>query len=333
MGAATSKNTKSDDFYGISAVSSLTGISSHLLRIWERRYNVVEPVRTDSKRRLYSRDNVDRLIRVKQLVDQGHAIGEVAKLSDEKLQERFFEVNGSDLAGSQNGSSPARVVFVGGTSRNEVRSAADRGQNLELIGEFADIDSMDQALKQGSADFLILDESTLFAETVHGLRDILVRHSVSLIIVIYRFAHSDALDELDKSPNSSIIPLKGPIQPDDLIRIAANSKELEKFLSFPPQTPLELEVESGETPPRRFSDRKLSELASRTSVVDCECPQHLANLLSSLSAFEEYSAQCESRNTEDAALHNYLYQTTAEARHTMETALAKVLKHEGIDID
>jgi len=50
-----------------------------------------------------------------------------------------------------------------------------------------------------------------------------------------------------------------------------------------------------------------------------------------LGAFEKYSSECESRNEEDAELHNYLYRTSAHCRAEMEAALTKVLSHEGID--
>jgi hypothetical protein len=73
-------------------------------------------------------------------------------------------------------------------------------------------------------------------------------------------------------------------------------------------------------------------VARISSVVKCECPQHLANLLSSLVAFERYSEQCEDRSPEDAALHAFLHRTTAECRAGMEAALAEVLTQEGIEL-
>ena len=43
--------------YGIGVVSRLTGVSRDALRVWERRYGVVKAERTDTKRRLYSKDD------------------------------------------------------------------------------------------------------------------------------------------------------------------------------------------------------------------------------------------------------------------------------------
>ncbi|NNE37526.1 MAG: MerR family transcriptional regulator, partial [Gammaproteobacteria bacterium] len=67
--------------------------------------------------------------------------------------------------------------------------------------------------------------------------------------------------------------------------------------------------------------------------VKCECPQHLAKILSKLVAFENYSKDCEDSNEEDAALHKSLYEITASARTTYESALDKILVLEKIDID
>ncbi|MDF1741834.1 MAG: MerR family transcriptional regulator, partial [Verrucomicrobiales bacterium] len=63
------------EFFEISAVARLTGISSHVLRVWERRYQVVEPNRSESKRRQYTEKDIQRLSLLKALVDNGHSIG------------------------------------------------------------------------------------------------------------------------------------------------------------------------------------------------------------------------------------------------------------------
>jgi len=67
--------------------------------------------------------------------------------------------------------------------------------------------------------------------------------------------------------------------------------------------------------------------------VRCECPHHIAELLFSLSAFEEYSERCENDNPDDAALHGYLKVTAGSARAAFEEALARVAEAEGIRLD
>ena len=85
-------------------------------------------------------------------------------------------------------------------------------------------------------------------------------------------------------------------------------------------------------PPRRFTDGQLAKASRVSSTIDCECPQHLGDLLTSLTAFERYSSECESRSPEDEALHRFLHQTTAQARAMMEHALEEVIEAEGITL-
>jgi hypothetical protein len=92
-------------------------------------------------------------------------------------------------------------------------------------------------------------------------------------------------------------------------------------------------LQSGElAPPRRFDDKSLARLATISSAVKCECPRHLAELLTSLSAFEKYSIECESRSDKDAALHAYLNASASRARHAIETALTRVIEAENIEL-
>lgn len=71
--------------YRIGLVARLTGVSTHQLRIWERRYHAVTPARTEAGGRLYSDNDVARLRSLKKLVDLGHSIGQVARLEEREL--------------------------------------------------------------------------------------------------------------------------------------------------------------------------------------------------------------------------------------------------------
>ncbi len=70
----------------IDAVVRRTGLSAHVIRIWEKRYRAVEPARTESNRRLYSEDDIQRLILMRDLVRSGQAAGYVAKLPTDQLR-------------------------------------------------------------------------------------------------------------------------------------------------------------------------------------------------------------------------------------------------------
>lgn len=76
--------------YRIGTVARLTGISTDTLRAWERRYGAVVPGR-GGRGRDYGQAEVERLILLRRVVERGHAIGTVAKLSDEELRGMLVE--------------------------------------------------------------------------------------------------------------------------------------------------------------------------------------------------------------------------------------------------
>ena len=72
--------------YSIAAVSKLTGVSCHALRVWERRYGFPVPYRSPSSHRRYSRAQVQLLRRVAELANEGHAISDlIADARDGRL--------------------------------------------------------------------------------------------------------------------------------------------------------------------------------------------------------------------------------------------------------
>jgi MerR family transcriptional regulator, light-induced transcriptional regulator len=82
--------------------------------------------------------------------------------------------------------------------------------------------------------------------------------------------------------------------------------------------------------PKRYSDPTLLDFAALSSIVGCECPKHIAELLMRLSAFETYSEECVQRTREDAQMHRYLRQVAGVARMLFESALERVAVHEGL---
>ncbi len=71
--------------YPIGYVSLTTGLSAHVLRAWERRYAAVKPSRSASGRRLYSQEDIDRLVLLQRAVTKGHSISQIAGLDVAEL--------------------------------------------------------------------------------------------------------------------------------------------------------------------------------------------------------------------------------------------------------
>jgi MerR family transcriptional regulator, light-induced transcriptional regulator len=72
--------------YPIRAVVRWTGLTSHVIRVWEKRYRAVSPRRSPTNRRLYSDSDVARLQLLHRATLAGHSIGQIAQLPNERLQ-------------------------------------------------------------------------------------------------------------------------------------------------------------------------------------------------------------------------------------------------------
>lgn len=82
---------KNENKYPIKAVAQLTGLSVHVIRAWEKRYNAVSPLRTDTNRRLYSDSDIEKLQVLLTLTSKGHSIGGIANLPIAELKELLAE--------------------------------------------------------------------------------------------------------------------------------------------------------------------------------------------------------------------------------------------------
>lgn len=73
------------DKFSIGDIEVLTGVKAHTIRIWEKRYNVVEPKRTDTGIRFYSAADLCKLLNIADLNAKGHKISKLSKLNTRDL--------------------------------------------------------------------------------------------------------------------------------------------------------------------------------------------------------------------------------------------------------
>ena len=74
--------------YSIRDLERLSGIKAHTIRIWEKRYNIIQPKRTSTNIRLYCDSELKKLLNVSILTRNGFRISQVATLSPEELKEK-----------------------------------------------------------------------------------------------------------------------------------------------------------------------------------------------------------------------------------------------------
>jgi DNA-binding transcriptional MerR regulator len=73
--------------FSIKELESFTGIKAHTIRIWEQRYGILSPVRSDTNIRIYTDKDLKILLNVSLLNNLGHKISNISKMSEEEVTE------------------------------------------------------------------------------------------------------------------------------------------------------------------------------------------------------------------------------------------------------
>lgn len=95
----------SEPRHPIQVVSRRTGLSPDVIRVWERRYHAVRPQRTTTNRRLYSDEDLERLLLLRRATLLGRAIGQVAGLENSALR-RMVETDEAAVQQAPRASEP-----------------------------------------------------------------------------------------------------------------------------------------------------------------------------------------------------------------------------------
>ena len=333
--------------YRSGAVAQMLHMPVATLRVWERRYALTNTALSPSGQRLYSAGDVRRLALLKQLSDQGHAIGSLAPLTMEELQD-VSATHAQALALTQpeqaphrpESTVPWRLAVVGrGLASRLQRPALLRhlDRALQVLGPFDDVAQAAAALAapggMPAPDAWLLHQPQLHdgwwaaAEAaVPAWRP--DQDSPVPVAVLYGFA-ADAVCEA--VADRGVALLREP-QPD-----VALAQWLRRWAAASPRrSPAEpaglpTPVGTGDaTGPRRWDEAALARFAAQSSTVPCECPRQVAELLLQLSRFETYSVQCQHRSPGDARLHAFLAEVAGASRARFEQALEQVARHEGL---
>jgi DNA-binding transcriptional MerR regulator len=86
--------------FSIKDLENLSGIKAHTIRIWEKRYNVLQPMRTDTNIRLYDLASLQKLLNITLLHEYGYKISKIASYSEDKIPALVREIISSKNAKS-----------------------------------------------------------------------------------------------------------------------------------------------------------------------------------------------------------------------------------------
>ncbi|WP_178984271.1 MerR family transcriptional regulator [Winogradskyella helgolandensis] len=80
------------DRFSIKDLEHLTGIKAHTIRIWEKRYNLLEPKRTETNIRYYDLASFQKLLNVSYLNNNGYKISKIATIETQKIPQLVREI-------------------------------------------------------------------------------------------------------------------------------------------------------------------------------------------------------------------------------------------------
>ncbi|HYX05587.1 MAG TPA: MerR family transcriptional regulator [Bacteroidales bacterium] len=78
--------------YSIRDLEKLSGIKAHTIRIWEKRYQLIQPRRTSTNIRYYSDNELKKLLNISILHRHGYRISKIAQLDNDEIHERIREI-------------------------------------------------------------------------------------------------------------------------------------------------------------------------------------------------------------------------------------------------
>jgi hypothetical protein len=216
-----------------------------------------------------------------------------------------------------------RVALLGDTYPSQFRENPQALKDLEVVWSGTSMEDFRVEVPARQPQVLVLDFADLSRVHEGQLPMLLDLTGASRAIVTYRFAQRALVAKHGASER--IRMLQGPI--------SLNLLRAHIFL-FTLDDKLPAKRSSGDTPvspmpppvsipkPARYTPAQLGRLMEISSAVQCECPNHLAQIVTGLQAFEN----------KDREIHHQLYRQTAMARAVMEEALAALVKHERIQL-
>lgn len=311
------ESKQSDDgriTYRSGVAARLAGLSPETLRVWERRYNLSDVERSARGQRLYSAEQVRRLSLLKQLVDQGHAIGVLAPMSIEQLHELAGAAARQPAA-----QGPLRLGVAGANLARRIAGSGRDGLDVIVQQSWPHLEQVALTPQEADLEALVIELSELHESALPLIAAAAKACGDVAVLVLYRFCASATIRALRAH---GFLAARVPADIGELLLLCRSALAGERLPTAPAQPTLDL----------RFDEHALLTIMASGSGLACECPKHLADLLLMVGSFERYSVQCASRNDDDAQLHSDLGRAAGQARAILEVAMERLARAEGLPL-
>ena len=324
--------------YKIGAVSNITGLTTHSIRAWERRYGLKIAQRSEKGTRLYTDEDITLLSLLRDLKKRGDAIGELAGLSEETLRERlklYKPVPESmpeatphkELA--DDSCKPIRAMVLGDTLAEYLGSNVSEGLQFRVQCKASTPeDALDQ-LNLEKIDILLARIQNLGTHSGEFLERWNEKTHNKPALVFYDLSNSALIAELTQLGAKMV---KWPV---DLVILSQMVTDYCMFYRLHEVRALwkgteQVEASSG-VPKRLFSNAQLMNLLQASNKGKCDCLKNISFILSEVNSLEACFDDLSGCLGEDRAFHQELHQKTAQARALFESMLIEVCSHEKLE--
>jgi DNA-binding transcriptional MerR regulator len=313
----------------IGAVSSLSGVPTPTLRVWEMRYETFQPQKTESKHRLYSDDDVLKATVLKRLTDQGHSISSIAQLSTTELNRLLQQQQETNQrkASADLKNQTVSIAVIGLPLAAKIESKkftfSFNNQAIRISDIFSTVQQALAAKFQKNPQILLIQTNSLHSGVQVDIHRLAQINNALQVIVLYNYGQEPIIESMKRC---GMMVRREPISDSDLAEL------IKSVLMVNTESSTNILSAGLLIPPRKYDDIELMRVANISTNVLCECPKHVSEIITQLASFEKYSHECLNNSTEDAHLHAYLSSVSGSARALFESALEMVAKHEGIKL-
>jgi DNA-binding transcriptional MerR regulator len=323
------KTSQKVGLHKIGAVSSLSGVPTPTLRVWEMRYETFQPQKTESKHRLYTDDDVLKATVLKRLTDQGHSISSIAQLSSTELNHLLQQQQETNqrkaIADLKNQTVSIAVIGLPLAAKIETKkfTFSFNNQAIRITDIFSTVQQALAAKFQKNPQILLIQTNSLHSGVQVDIHRLAQLNNALQVIVLYNYGQEPIIESMKRC---GMIVRREPISDSDLAEL------IKSVLLINNESSANSLSTGMLIPPRKYDDIELMRVANISTNVLCECPKHVSEIITQLASFEQYSHECLNNSTEDAHLHAYLSSVSGSARALFESALEMVAKHEGIKL-
>lgn len=146
--------------YSIQDLEKLSGVKAHTLRMWEKRYSIIQPKRTPSNIRYFLDDDLQKILNIALLNKNGYRISKIAGMSQDEIQTLVAELSSVDTV--HEGSIDGLVLSM---------FELDESKFTRILGKYIDSIGMQETMEQVIYPFLDKLSSMWFTGSIKGVHE------------------------------------------------------------------------------------------------------------------------------------------------------------------